>query len=214
MSATAAPTPTTPTTPAPEQGSASQGSASEVSVSQVRQWLGAGQAVLVDVRERDEHARERIGGAVLIPLSGFSVDQARALVKPGQRLVFHCKSGRRSAEACRLAGSLAEAGIPVATMTGGIEAWKASSLPVSVDTGVSRLSIMRQVQLVVGAGVLLGSGLAWLVHPWFLGIPAFLGAGLVFAGATGTCALATILGMMPWNRAPQGGTCATGSCCG
>jgi hypothetical protein len=46
------------------------------------------------------------------------------------------------------------------------------------------------------AGVLL----ALLVSPWFALLSGFVGAGLVFAGASGTCALAEVLAMMPWNR--------------
>jgi hypothetical protein len=38
------------------------------------------------------------------------------------------------------------------------------------------------------------------VSPWFLLISAFFGAGLTFAGATGTCGLALRLMEMPWNR--------------
>ena len=39
-----------------------------------------------------------------------------------------------------------------------------------------------------------------LVSPWFLAVPAFVGGGLTFAGATGTCGMALVLLKMPWNR--------------
>lgn len=72
---------------------------------------------------------------------------------------------------------------------------------------------MRQVQLVIGLCVLAGSALAWFVDPRFVAIPAFFGAGLTFAGASGTCALATLIGWMPWNKAPAGaGSCNAGQC--
>ena len=51
--------------------------------------------------------------------------------------------------------------------------------------------------------VVLGVVLGVLVNPWFYALSAFVGAGLTFAGVTGTCALATILGVMPWNRPSQ-----------
>lgn len=180
---------------------------------EVLEWLRAGEAVLVDVREPDEHARERIEGARLLPLSRFDPAEASALLKPGQRLVFHCRSGGRSVDACRRAAVLAQHGVAVVELSGGIEAWKRASLPVAVDTSVARLSIMRQVQLVVGLGVLAGSGLAWFVHPAFLALPAFFGAGLTFAGATGVCGLASVLGAMPWNSAARAGACER-TCCG
>jgi hypothetical protein len=63
------------------------------------------------------------------------------------------------------------------------------------------VSIIRQVQLVVGTLVLGTSILAALVSPWFLLLTGFFGAGLVFAGATGTCGMASMLAAMPWNRA-------------
>ncbi len=39
-----------------------------------------------------------------------------------------------------------------------------------------------------------------LVHPGFFGLAAFMGAGLVYAGVNGTCGLARILTITPWNR--------------
>lgn len=185
----------------------------EVTPLQVQQWLNAGQAVLIDVRERDEYAREHIDGSRLLPLSRFDPGEAAALAGPGQKLVLQCRSGRRAADACRMASSLGTACPPMFTMTGGIEAWKKDNLPVTVDTRVSGVSVMRQVQLVIGTGVLAGSVLAWFVHPGFVAIPAFFGAGLTFAGATGTCALASLIGMMPWNKAAAcAGSCSTGGC--
>lgn len=170
----------------------------EVSPSEVRTWVQEGRAVLVDVREPDEHARERIDGARLMPLSAFDPQEAAALAGHGQIVVFHCKSGRRSADAFARATSC---GVPAANMTGGIDGWKQAGLPVEVNTRVSRISIMRQVQLVVGLGVLTGSALGAFVHVGFIGLAAFFGAGLTFAGATGTCMLASLLAKMPWNRA-------------
>jgi hypothetical protein len=49
-----------------------------------------------------------------------------------------------------------------------------------------------------------GAALAWFVHPTFIAIPAFFGAGLTFAGVSGTCALASIIGKMPWNKFNSG----------
>lgn len=184
----------------------------QVQPKDVKRWLDAGACVLIDVREPDEYAREHIKGASLLPLSRFDPQHAAALARPGQKVVIHCKSGRRSADACRLSAPLAAAGVQVLSMTGGIEAWKNDGLAVTTNTQVSGISVMRQVQLVIGICVLAGSALAWFVDPRWVGVPAFFGAGLVFAGASGTCALATVIGWMPWNRAKSGGDCASGSC--
>ena len=187
---------------------------------EVQQWLRSGTAILVDVREPDEHAREKIAGARLVPLSRFDPQQAAAGIMPGQKLVLHCRSGKRSSDACRMAASLRDAGVLIVNMSGGIEAWKKDALPVEVNTKVSGISVMRQVQMVIGLGVLAGSALAWFVDPRFIAVPAFFGAGLTFAGASGTCALASLLGMMPWNKAAMGSarakntgtSCSTGGC--
>lgn len=171
--------------------------------------LARGEVALIDVREPDEHARERIIGARPLPLSRFNPAQAASFAQAGQSVAFHCRGGKRSLDACRLAAALADRGIPVLNMTGGIEAWKRDGLPVETDARVSRISVMRQVQLVIGASVLAGCALTWFVDARFVAIPAFFGAGLVFAGASGTCALASLIGAMPWNRAATrgGGAC-------
>jgi rhodanese-related sulfurtransferase len=190
-----------------------QGGLGEVGPREVQDMLARGEAILVDVREPDEHARERIPGSRLVPLSRFDPQQAATGLKFGQALVLHCRSGRRSADAARMAASLGEEGLRVVNMSGGIEAWKSAGLAVEVNRAAPKMSVMRQVQLAIGAGVLTGSALAWLVHPGFIALAAFFGAGLVFAGLTGTCGLATVIGKLPWNRGAGGSaSCASGSC--
>jgi hypothetical protein len=57
--------------------------------------------------------------------------------------------------------------------------------------------------------------LGCFVHPAFLALAGFVGAGLVFAGITDWCGLGLLLSRMPWNRSrsaeaapPAGGSCA------
>lgn len=157
--------------------------------------LDRGEAVLIDVREPDEHARERIEGARLAPLSRFDPrDLAGARSKIA---VFHCNSGNRT----RLAAErLLAAGFAQSfELEGGLVAWKRAGLPVVADRRAP-LPIMRQVQIVTGSMVVLGVLLAVLVSPWFMALPALVGAGLVMAGITGFCGLAQVLARMPWNR--------------
>jgi len=92
--------------------------------------LKRGEIVLVDVREPNEHAAERIDGALLHPLSTF--DPTALPHDRGRPVVLHCGSGKRSATAL---AQCAKSGVPVhAHMGGGIVAWKAAGLPtVSVD---------------------------------------------------------------------------------
>ncbi len=170
-------------------------SLTHVDAKTLKHWLDDGRAVLIDVREADEHAREHIPGARLVPLSGFNTsDFAQDTGKIG---VFHCQSGMRTEEAAAriLKSGFAE----IYHLQGGLTGWKAAGLPVNVNRSAP-ISIMRQVQITAGLMVLLGVVLAVLVSPWFVGLSAFVGAGLTFAGVTGTCALASVLKLMPWNK--------------
>lgn len=156
--------------------------------------LAAGSAVLIDIREPDEHRRERIAGARLVPLSRF--DEQRIAAVPGCAVVFHCKSGARTrGHAARLLGK----GYDAFMLEGGLEAWKAAGLPVERDL-TAPLELQRQVQIAAGSLVLFGLLLAALISPWFLVLSGFVGAGLIFAGLTGFCGMARLLGAMPWNR--------------
>ena len=56
------------------------------------------------------------------------------------------------------------------------------------------------MRIAAGLLVLLGALLGWLVHPVFVGLAAFVGAGLVFAGITDTCGMGLLLARMPWNQ--------------
>lgn len=157
-------------------------------------------AMLVDVREPDEHARERIPGARNLPLS--KLEEVEATLHQGKPVLFHCRSGARTqSNAARLA---AKAGSMEAyAVAGGLEAWKRAGLPVAEDRR-QPLEMARQVQIAAGSLVLLGALLGAAVSPWFHGLSAFVGAGLVYAGATGTCGLARVLRLMAWNRAAAG----------
>jgi rhodanese-related sulfurtransferase len=164
----------------------------------LQSWLAKGAAVVIDVREPDEHARERIAGARLAPLSRFEPQGLSA--EPGKALVFHCNSGNRTAQAAELLRRAG--GGEVYQLAGGLQAWKRAGLPVIADAKAP-LPIMRQVQIAAGSLVLLGIALAVLLSPWFMALAAFVGAGLVFAGITGFCGMANLLRHMPWNRSRQ-----------
>ncbi|MBM3556741.1 MAG: rhodanese-like domain-containing protein [Alphaproteobacteria bacterium] len=92
----------------------------------VQAWLQSGEAVLVDVREANEVALERIAGARHLPLSTF--DPTRLVDARGRRLVLQCLTGARSARAGLF---LVQSGFDeVYNLTGGILGWKAAGLPV------------------------------------------------------------------------------------
>jgi rhodanese-related sulfurtransferase len=154
----------------------------------------AGEAVLVDVREADENARERIRGAVCLPLSAWD----ESPVGSGA-LIFHCRSGARTASnAARLMRKTGEGDCYI--LEGGIDGWKRAGLPVERDLR-QPLELQRQVQIAAGSIAAIGTALGVFVSPWFLIAPAFVGAGLTVAGLTGFCGMARLLMAAPWNRA-------------
>lgn len=164
-----------------------------ISPDEARQMMDRG-AVLVDIREADERARARIAQARHEPLSRLGT------IDPGNEapaVIFHCKSGgRTSANAPRLkAATQCEAFI----LDGGIDAWKSAGLPI-IEDKKQPIEMMRQVQIVAGSLVLAGAALGALAHPVFYALSAFVGAGLVFAGVSGTCMMARLLALAPWNR--------------
>jgi rhodanese-related sulfurtransferase len=153
-------------------------------------------AVLIDVRDRDEHAREHIPGARHHALSRI---EAETPVRPGDDiLVFHCRSGARTAgNAARLAAAAGTCEAYV--LEGGLDAWKKAGLPVALDRS-QPLELMRQVQIAAGTLVLIGVLLGAFVTPGFYILSGFVGAGLLFAGVSGFCGMAHLLAAMPWNK--------------
>jgi rhodanese-related sulfurtransferase len=91
----------------------------------VARGLAENKMLLVDVREPNETAVERYPGAVIVPLSSF--DPSQIPDPQGKRVVFACRSGRRSVTASQAAQA---SGLPYdAHLAGGILAWKAAGLP-------------------------------------------------------------------------------------
>jgi glyoxylase-like metal-dependent hydrolase (beta-lactamase superfamily II)/rhodanese-related sulfurtransferase len=147
---------------------------------------------LLDVRSPIEFESERIEGALGVPLETLA---ARLDELPESAdLVVVCRTGVRATIA---AETLARSGRRARVLEGGLLAWRRAGFPVR--EGRKRLPVDRQVQLIAGSMVLTGIGLGLAVSPWFLALAAFFGAGLTFAGATGTCGLALLLMRLPWN---------------
>jgi rhodanese-related sulfurtransferase len=146
--------------------------------------IKAGKAVLVDIREPDEFARSHIAGAMSVPLSGW--EQAHLTVDPAQDVIFTCRSGMRTAGACdRLAARVTSDAF---VLDGGVDGWASAGLPVAT------------VQITAGSMVLAGVVLGFALSPAWFGLSAFVGAGLMFAGISGSCMMASLLQMAPWNK--------------
>jgi rhodanese-related sulfurtransferase len=167
----------------------------ELEPAEVRRMIAEGAARLIDVREAGERRRCSIVGSDALPLGECQAD--RVDCDHGPMPVFHCHRGGRSLKA--LQRMHAGGKTRVAHMRGGIEAWMAAGLPVIEDKRAP-LSSMQQTQILMGVLVLVGVVLGALWSPWALVLSGFIGCGMIFAGITGSCAMANMLEAMPWNR--------------
>ncbi len=153
---------------------------------------------LIDVRTPVEYREVHVELARNVPLDQLdpaAVMQARN-DSANDPLYLICRSGSRGQQACE---KFVKAGFTNAVnIDGGTIACVEAGLPVV--RGKKSMSLERQVRIAAGSLVVVGAVLGWLVHPGFIGLSAFVGAGLVFSGVTGTCGMGMILARMPWNR--------------
>lgn len=153
---------------------------------------------LIDVRTPVEFREVHVQGARNVPLDQLD---PKAFMqnrngKSDEPVYVICRSGSRGQKAC---DKFQQAGFTnVVNVEGGTMACIEAGLPVI--RGKKAMSLERQVRIAAGSLVLVGAALAWWVHPAFVGLSAFIGAGLVFAGITDTCGMGMLLAKMPWNQ--------------
>jgi rhodanese-related sulfurtransferase len=117
-------------------------------------------------------------------------------IRPDDPIYLICRSGTRATTAAK---KFAADGFEnTVVVTGGTLAWGAADLPLEHGE-VRVISLERQVRIVAGSLVLIGVLLAHFVNQWFIGLSAFVGAGLVFAGITDFCGMGLLLAKLPWN---------------
>jgi len=169
-----------------------------------------GASSVIDVRSGAEYAGEHIAGARLIPVDQIEarIDEVRAV--PAPRLLL-CRSGGRAAMAKKALEKYHVGGLSV--VEGGLGAYVGAG--GKTVKGKTVISLERQVRIAAGGLVLIGVLTGFFIHPAFLILSGFVGAGLMFAGITDWCGMGLLLAKMPWNRlsaadlAPvPGGTCA------
>jgi rhodanese-related sulfurtransferase len=178
---------------------------------QLKQALRRGDDVeLIDVRTPAEYREAHVEIARNFPLERLDPTALRADERAGRAkpLYVVCQKGGRGKQACE---KLTAAGwTDVVNVEGGTLACEAAGLPMV--RGKKSMSLERQVRIVAGGLVFVASLLAIFVHPYFAGLAAFVGAGLVFAGVTDTCGMALVLARMPWNQVGESpATAATDS---
>lgn len=160
-------------------------------------------ARILDVRTPAEFENGHILGAYNVPLDqlGDHAAEVRAAAGP---VVLVCQSGQRAQKADTLLRAAGMSNMRV--LDGGMKAWAAAGYEVRRVR--ARVSLERQVRMVAGAIVATGSLTALFVNPAAAWVPALIGSGLLFAGATDTCAMGMLLARLPYNR---GASCDTES---
>lgn len=172
-----------------------------INPSQLAELCKSGKIDLIDVRTPVEFRELHVEQARNVPLD--RVDPAAVLqARNGDKenpLYLICRSGSRGRQACEL--FLAAGYTNVINVEGGTLACVEAGLPIV--RGKKAISLERQVRIAAGSLVLVGVMLGWLVHPALFGLPALIGAGLVFAGITDTCGMGMMLARMPWNQVKE-----------
>jgi rhodanese-related sulfurtransferase len=155
---------------------------------------------VVDVRTPGEFAARHIPGSYNVPLPDLAEhrDELTRSDHAGTPVVLVCESGRRAGMA---ESQLAAAGLPgVHVLDGGVAAWERAGLPVArAGTGDAPWALERQVRLAAG-GVVAASVAASVVWPPAAVLAGAVGAGLVVAALTDSCALGALLARLPYNR--------------
>lgn len=167
----------------------------QTNVSELNKIISGGECQVIDVREFSEFNGERIAAARLMPMSNF--EQHIGEIDRTKPVYIMCRSGNRAG---KTAETLVKKGFSdVHVVEGGMIAWAQANLPII--KGESKVwSLERQVRFTAGFLVFTGVILSLAVHPTFLALSAFVGAGLMFSAITDTCTMGMILARMPWNK--------------
>lgn len=165
---------------------------------------------LLDVRSAFEYDEMHIARSRNIPLDSLKT-KAAGLAKENKKFIVLCRTGNRSAMAADMLIETGLAGVKI--LSGGITRWQKEGL--SLEKGRGGISLERQIRAIAGTLVFFGTFLGVFLSQWFFIIPAFVSIGLIYAGITDNCMMATLLMKLPYNKKlykvePSGGTCAMG----
>lgn len=167
----------------------------KIDAGELKRRLESGERMqLIDVRSPREYSEAHLPGAVNMPIE--EVDARLDDMHSQDPVVLVCQSGNR---ACMAHSALKQHRDDLIVLEGGTTGWQKAGFDVIRATAAT-LPLMRQVQLVVGPLSLIGSVMALVVDPAWALLSGLIGLGLTIAGATGFCGMASLLGLLPWNR--------------
>jgi rhodanese-related sulfurtransferase len=155
---------------------------------------------LLDVRTPGEFQSGHIDGSVNVPLDQIDSNLDRIVDGSSGRMVVICQAGGRASEA---AGKLSAGGASdVVVLDQGMNAWLAAGAPVE-SSGQQRWALERQVRLMAG-GIVATSIIGSIWEPRLRFVAGGIGAGLVYAAVSNTCAMGKMLMKLPYNKGSEG----------
>jgi len=159
-------------------------------------------ATIVDLRTKAEVGREHMKNCINLPIQQLTIDSFNQRVKScmgdaDQRVFLLCQSGMRAEAAVRKLGELN--GVEWVIVDGGLNGVKAAGGQIKQGQRKT-IPLERQVRVTAGVAIIAGITLGLNLHPAYLYLSGFVGAGLIFAGITNRCGLAFLLARMPWNQ--------------
>ena len=183
-----------------------------ITAAELKNLIQSGRQIeLIDVRTPVEFQEVHVEMARNHPLDRLdpkAIQSARNGTSDSPLYVI-CRSGSRGGQACE---KFVAAGFNnVINVVGGTMACTESGIPVI--RGKKVMSLERQVRIAAGSMVFAGAALGFFVHPYWIGLSAFVGAGLVFAGVTDTCGMGMMLAKMPWNQIKASASTSNNASC-
>lgn len=175
--------------------------ANAISPTELRDLLRASTpSRVLDVRTAAEFETAHIDGSYNVPLDvldNHAADVAESLARDDD-VVLVCRSGQRSEKAHQL---LEGKGLKTArVLQNGILEWENRGF--AVNRGAQKWELERQVRLVAGS-LALSSVVGSIAYPPLKWVAALIGGGLTYAAVSNTCAMATALSKLPYNRGPE-----------
>jgi|AGTN01.1.fsa_nt_gi Rhodanese-related sulfurtransferase len=73
-----------------------------ISYEQAMKLVSRENALLIDVRSKEEYNTAHVKGSISIPLEKILVDISKYEIDRNRKIITYCSSGRRSAVACQM----------------------------------------------------------------------------------------------------------------
>ena len=179
-------------------GTATDRAGTPIHASELRQLIQEDPDTRVlDVRTGAEFESVHIPGSFNVPLDTLA-EHVRDLADVDHPVVLVCQSGGRATTAQEKLNSAGKTNLRV--LEGGMGAWQVAG--GDIVKGEQKWEIERQVRAVAG-GLVLASILTSLRFPKARFLAGGIGAGLLGAALTNTCAMGMALAKLPYNRGPE-----------